>query len=519
MNFTGQHKQEIDGILHGFDRIILRGAVTNFFYPNGMMVYLSRTNTLLKDFTDLAEAQTKALRTHLENQAAQSGVVIEYLNSTNMDKDARAKEALSKNPGKTGLIAAFSVIEVAPSFTVRSNGQSKKLEVRKEMRQHLHYYFYYMDTEFGWMHVRLQSWYPFSMQIYVNGKEWLKRQLDKNGITYQEYRNSITEVSDLVRAQALSDTLVEKNWQRFGDAFARRLNLHLGTIEQAFGQGYKWSVHQCEYASDVLFKRQGYLEELFPQLVQQSILFNGGEDIYTFFGRNLAPQSRAQVTGSAKHFDPGFRVKHFLDKNSIKMYNKSSVLRIETSINNPKAFKIFKETKQKGQATKAWVPMGKGVSNLYRFAQVAQQANMKYLHALAEVKPPSTLPKKVEQISQTAKVKSRNGLERNVPGLNLLAKPTSLLLEAINDARFCLKPFSNATLRQVLIEKGVLQVNEQDPGNLKRLANKVTRLLAKLKAHKLIVKINKTFTYRLSAEGQKIVHNLLKFKKLELAYA
>jgi hypothetical protein len=163
--------------------------------------------------------------------------------------------------------------------------------------------------------------------------------------------------------------------------------------------------------------------------------------------------------------------------------------------------------------------MGKGVSNLYRFAQVARQANMKYLDALAGVEPPSTLPRKVEQISQAAKVKSRNGLERNVPGLNLLAKPTSLLLEAINDARFCLKPFSNATLRQVLIEKGALQANEQDPGNLKRLANKVTRLLAKLKAHKLIVKINKTFTYRLSAEGRKIVHNLLKFKKLELAYA
>ena len=116
-------------------------------------------------------------------------------------------------------------------------------------------------------------------------------------------------------------------------------------------------------------------------------------------------------------------------------------------------------------------------------------------------------------------MKSRNSRQRNVPGLNLLAKPTSLLLEAINDARFCLKPFSNATLRQVLIEKGALQVNEQDPENLKRLTNKVTRLLAKLKAHKLIVKINKTFTYRLSADGRKIVHNLLKFKKLELAYA
>lgn len=520
MDFTEQHSPEILGILHGFDRILIRGTVTNFFYPNGMMYYLSRTDTLLKDFPALAEAQTKALREHLEKLAGQSGVTIQYLNSSSIDKDALAKKALSQDPEKTGLIAAFSALEVSPSFTVRSNGQSKRLEMRTEKRQHLHYYFYHMDEEFGWMYVRIQSWYPFSMQIYVNGKEWLKRQLDREGIAYREYKNGITWAAGLNRAQELSDTLVQKNWQRFGDVFARRLNLHLGTIEQALGEGYRWSLHQIEYATDVLFKRQDYLAELFPRLVQHSILFKGGEDIYTFFGRSLTPQSKTEATGSLKRFEAGFRVKHFMDKNSIKMYNKGSVLRIETTINNSKAFKIFKDVnKRNGQSVQAWGPMGKGVSNLYRYAQVAQRANLKYLQGLVDVKPPSTLPKKVENISQPVVVKSRNGNDRKVPGFNLLTKSTSLVLEAINDARFSLSAFGNATLRQVLIQKDVLQLNEQDPLNLKKLSNKVTRLIAKLKAHKLIVKINKTFKYKLTVEGQKVVHNLLKFKKLELAYA
>jgi hypothetical protein len=493
--------------------------MTKFFYSNGMMGYLSRTDTLLKDFPALAETQTKALREHLEKLAGQSGVPIEYLNSSSIDKDALAKKALSKDPKKTGLIAAFSALEISPSFTVRSNGQSKRLEVRTEKRQHLHYYFYYMDEEFGWMYARIQSWHPFSMQIYVNGKEWLKRQLDREGIAYQEYKNSITGAADLKRAQELSDTLVQKNWQRFGDAFARRLNPHLGMMEQALGEGYRWSLHQVEYATDVLFKRQGYLEELFPSLAQHSILFKGGEDIYTFFGRSLAPQSRTEATGSSRRFDAGFRVKHSMDKNSIKMYNKGSVLRIETTINNSKAFQIFKDiNKRNGQTVQAWGPMGKGVSNLYRYAQVAQRANLKYLQGLADVKAPPSLPKKVEDISQPVKVRSRTGTERTVPGFNLLTKSTSLILEAINDARFSLKAFGNASLRQVLIQKGVLQLNEQDPSNPKKLANIVTRLIAKLKAHKLIVKINKTFKYRLTVEGQKIVHNLLEFKKVELTY-
>lgn len=269
----------------------------------------------------------------------------------------------------------------------------------------------------------------------------------------------------------------------------------------------------------MLFNNQEYLEELFPRLVQESILFKGGEDIYSFFGRSLRPQSKAETTGSARRFDSGFRVKHYLDKNSIKMYNKGSVLRVETTINNSKAFKVFDPKAGKGQKAGAWVPMGKGVSNLYRFAQVARQANLKYLEGLAHVKPPSDLPKRLEKISRPVVVKTRNGNKKKVPGMNLLSKSTGLLLEAINDARFCVRPLSNARLRELLINKGVFKGNIHDNSSLKKLSNKVTRLIAKLRAHKLLSKIGRTFTYKLTKLGRTIIYNLLKFKKIELVQA
>jgi hypothetical protein len=525
MKFTQQHSEEIQGLIHGFDRILLRGMIPNFQYVGGMKYYLSSTNTLLKDFSGISEKQTKELKEHIENLAKQNGISIEYLNNSSMEKEANAKKVFSKNPSKEGLVAVLSALEVSMSITVRSNGATKQLETRNELRNHLHYYLYYMDEEFGWMHVRLQSWYPFSMQIYVNGKEWLKRQLDKEGIKYGEHDNSLTWIGrkegsaeSLKRAQELSNQLVNKKWDRFCEAFARKINPHLALIEQVFnGNSYKWMVHQSEYATDVLFKERNYLDELFPHLVQNSILFNGAEDIYTFFGRSIKAQSTKEGTGSLRQFDPGFRVKHCLDKNSIKMYNKGSILRVETTINNSKAFKIYQETNKKGVSTKAWVPMGKSVSNLYRFAEVAQQANLKYLEKLAEVKPPSGLSKQVEDISQPVIVKSRSGNERNISGFNLLSKPTCLLLEAISNARFCLRPFKNSTLCELLIEKKVFQTTD-DPFEIKKLSNKITRLIAKLKAHKLITAINKTFTYKLTKKGQTIIHNLLKFKKIDLDF-
>ena len=67
-----------------------------------------------------------------------------------------------------GLVCAFSTLEPCRSFTVAGNRETKRLEVVRRPRQCLHFYWYLIDPEFGWMHVRLQSWAPYSIQVYVN---------------------------------------------------------------------------------------------------------------------------------------------------------------------------------------------------------------------------------------------------------------------------------------------------------------------------------------------------------------
>lgn len=43
----------------------------------------------------------------------------------------------------------------------------------------IHYYFYYNDEEFGWMFLKIQTWFPYNIQIYLNGQEYLSRLLSK----------------------------------------------------------------------------------------------------------------------------------------------------------------------------------------------------------------------------------------------------------------------------------------------------------------------------------------------------
>lgn len=514
--FTEQHKEHTHGVLHGFDRLLFRGHFTGFYMSKGIYYYMSVSGVKLTTYNQHVEQCTSDLRTHIRQLAQQNQAEYKYLNSSSQSKEAVAKSIYEKSNKTKGLICVLACLETSPSFIRRGNAALKELEIRRELSKHLHYYLYYMDEEFGWMHVRLQTWFPFSIQIYVNGREYLKHALDKAGLDYTSYDNSITWVSDIAKAQSLSDHLIHKKWDRFLNVFAKKLNIHLPHIEQVFNNGYKWVLHQCEYATDVLFKKRQDLEDLYPDLLQKAIMFRGGEDIYTFFGRNLHHRSTKEVTGSQKRFSQGFRVKHYLDKNSIKMYDKNTVLRVETTINHPRSFKIYKTATRKGQKTKAWVPMGKCVSNLYRYAEIARKANLKYLNSLADVPTPKKLDKNIEQISQSTCVKTRNGNNRRISPFNLLNRETSLLLEAIADARFFIQPFSNKQLRALLIQKECYQVNINDDKELKRFSAKVTRLIAKLKGHKIIYKLKKSFKYKLTKLGQIIIDKLLKFKKIEL---
>ena len=516
MTFADQHSTKIWGVLHGFDRLIFKGYLNSFFPAKGIYYYLSQNNVRLLGYTDYMKSQQKAFREHIAQLAKDGDVEIHYVNKSKVSKDEIARADFQKTPDKTGLISIISSQETSPSFGLRGNKAKKELEVIQTPRQHLHYYLYYNDAEFGWMHVKIQSWYPFTIQIYVNGKEYLKRCLDQADIAYETYDNSVTWVEDIEKAQAFADKLVNKKWDRFFNAFAQRINPFLGDISTIFGKGYMWCTHQCEYATDVLFKERKVLEALYPALVQHATYFKGGEDIYSFFGRNLNHRSAKEVTGSTKRFEQGFRVKHYLDKNSIKMYDKNTVLRIETTINHSRAFKIYKDAVRQGKPTKAWVPMGKAVSNLYRCAQIAKSCNQKYLNSLSQVDEPKDWDKKIERISERTSRINKNNNEVKYSALNLLSKSTCLILEAISDGKFDVQCFSNKTLRQVLIDKKVFQIDVHDSFTMKKISGKVTRLIAKLRAHKLLKKINGTFKYTLTKLGQSICYKILKFKKIEL---
>ena len=107
----------------------------------------------------------------------------------------------------------------------------------------------------------------------------------------------------------------------------------------------------------------------------------------TFLGRKYRATFKGEVRTHWRRREPGAAVKHWVKSNAIKMYDKSGrVLRIETVINDPKEFFVHRpRLKNDGSKVVGWFEMNKGVANMYRYAQVSQRANDRYLEGLAVV--------------------------------------------------------------------------------------------------------------------------------------
>lgn len=498
--FLSIHQAVITGTLSTFDRLIFKGHLSGF-YPEGAFArFLNSQHVLLKDFASYAETASAELKAHAQRVATEAKRPYLYLAAASTAASNRSKEnqarAIAERDGITeGLICVFAVVEPCRAFTVRGNRATQRREVVRENRKCLHFYFYYLDREFGFMHVRLQSWFPFTLQIYVNGREWLARRLDERGIAYQRHDNKLTQIADLTAAHALCEKFAHRKWPRVLDAFARQVNPHLPTIRRAGFRSYFWSVDQAEYATDVLFRDRASLEALLPALQELAMTVFSAEDVLRFLGRKLHGNFQGEVTTSLKRRPEGRRVRHAMKRNSLKLYDVLNVLRIETTFNNPREFRILRVRQTRKRRQRRWCPMGKGVANFWRFAHVAYQANCRYLEALAKAQPKG---KVIAELDDLCRPRHKN--HKRYARFNPVAAADAALFAAVLAGEHQLNGFRNKDLQARLYSTPPRSTTEA-----RRRSAHVTRLIAKLRGHGLIAKIKSSRLYRITVSGLRLM--------------
>jgi hypothetical protein len=172
--FLSRHADQILGVLSGFDRMRFRGTFRQLAHTSGLKSILDYLHVLLKDFHTFAEQATQRFRAGVEEFAERSQCPIQYLESSQIDKEALVQKSLAEHGARrNGVIVVLSTVEVCRSYEIHRDRTLRQLQLQSALRKCLHYYVYLQDPMFGLVQVRMQSWLPFNTHIVLNGREWL----------------------------------------------------------------------------------------------------------------------------------------------------------------------------------------------------------------------------------------------------------------------------------------------------------------------------------------------------------
>jgi hypothetical protein len=572
--FLGKFGDAVRGVLNGFDRLFFRGTLRNLSYPMGLQNYLWANRIKFKHFDEHSKTVTSQLEEASLRHAQESNREIRFLNSSKIGPEAEAQKIAARDGITNGLICVLRRTDPCMSFEIHRNRSTKKLQIKYRRRQGMHLYHYQIHPVFGFMHARIQTWFPFHAYVCINGHEWLARQMDQAGLHYQRRDNCFTWVEDMAKAQELFNQQLKTHWQTLLNELAAAVNPIHQAIFAQYPTDYYWSVAQTEWSSDVLFRRRADLQAMYPRLVRHAITTYGPVDILRYFGRKIREGGQVpehfhgEVESNLKHGADGVRVKHWCNHNSLKLYDKGSVLRPEVTINDPEDFRVFRPKEGAPDGPKAWLPMRYGVADLYRRAEVSQAANERYLEALAAVQDttpvralaeplcrPALEPRKVRAQAAPENVgdgdndavapfqgtpmassetiadpgaplpgaepsvpattslpaqptvpveKVKQSKRRRLRALNPLSVDDSNLLETVSRHEFLINGLRNRDVRRLLFPTEATSTTEE-----RRRSAAVSRKLRLLRAHSLLRKVPGTHRYMVSANGRKAITALL----------
>jgi hypothetical protein len=479
--------------LHCFDRVLFKGhlalaAPCELEYFVDCVLKVRRT-----DFMKTRAPQySDRLVEQAQGWARNAGRTSEY-RTGQFRKDEWAQNLIRDQGISEGLVGILCTQETCPSFTLVPGPKRPQFVSRSRQQRVL--YYYSLDPQFGLIHVRLQTWLPFTVQVYVNGHEWLAQQMVQKKLGFVQQHNAFTQLDDPAQAQRLADRFAQLKWPRILDRWARQVNPLLRELVP--GYPVHWVVDQAEYATDLLFTNHAALAGLYRSLLGYAMRTFTPKDILGFLGRKWDRRFDGEVH---THYEDdrwfGTRIKHRMKTNWLKMYDKFGlILRVETVINSPKEFSVYRTRQHHaGTSSVGYFPMTKGVSSLVHYQKQALACNRRYLDALAVVDAPAPAYPQLRQLTEPKVIEGRS-----YAGFNPARREDVRLFMAILDGDHIARGLRNRDIREPLFGP------PKRSGSQQRASAAVGRLFKRLHVRQLVAKIPRTRRWRVTERGRHLL--------------
>jgi hypothetical protein len=294
--------------------------------------------------------------------------------------------------------------------------------------------------------------------------------MDQAGLGYLRRDNCFVDIDDFAQAQKLANQQPRIDWPGQLDRVLRRVyplaGQFPGTPRPAPPQSYYWTSEQTEWATDLAFRDAASLGELYRRLTRHGIETFDSPAVMRFLGHQLPAHGgvhgryAGEIVSDLKRRPEGVCVRHRVDRNSLKMYDKfGTVLRVETTLNDPKGRKVYRTKQDAPQAAKQWLPLRKSVADLTRRAELSQAANTRYLEALGRLDVDTPLGTLTDKLCRPVEVRvpppttgaaSGPARVRRHRGLRPFDPEEVRLLETVSRGEYEIAGFRNRDVRTAL---------------------------------------------------------------------
>lgn len=398
-------------------------------------------------------------------------------------KDDVAKEHLAAFDGEEGVLFVGRAQEKATVFRTEKRrnpqtGASYPWIVRATALVN-HYYFYIVDADFGPLFVKFGSYFPYTGKVCLNGHEYLKRQLAKEGITFTALDNGLAWCADPARAQAICDGLDAATIDAVVRKWLARLPHPYTAADRAGGYRYDLSMLQTEFSRTQVLDRPLTGRVFFEHVIRDNLDVGRPDQVSLIFDRRIRRTGRSATPGRfrTRVITDGVTPSLHIDYKHcrIKQYHKEGrALRTETTVNDTRDFGI-----------------GKRLENLPALRQVGFAANRRLL----DVQRASCDPTLGEDAFRSITTPIVTGGQR-AAALRFDDPRVQALLSALVVFRLLPHGFANRDLRPLLAR--LLGVA---PAHMTQ--GRMTYDLRRLRLHGLIARIPGSHRYQVTDFGLK----------------
>lgn len=465
--------------VEGIDRMYLNGYVPNLQSEGGFVYFVREHLKFPIASTAVVAPLSRAFVASIEKFAQEQGVDLVTFEK-DQRKDDLTQAYLARSSGQEGVLYIGKAQEKAKVFRTihKKNPHTGKSIpwISRGTALPNHYYFYLLDEDFGPLFIKFCSYFPYAMKVCLNGHEWLKRQLEKEGIPFDALDNGVLSCANPTRLQALCDSLDSEKIDAVVRKWLARLPHPFRPEDRAAGYRYELSILQAEFSLTQVLDTPETGRHFFEEVIRENLDIGRPDRVQLIFDRRITKRTpgsfRTRVLTEGVTPSLYAQYKH----TKIKQYHKEGrALRTETTINDTYDFAI-----------------GRKLCNLPALREIGFKANRRLLD-VQTLSHDCTLG---EQRLQACIRPTVQGTQR-ASGLSFGDPRVMALMQAV--CLFVLIPagFANLDLRVL-----VAALLGQDPTSY--TPGRMTYDLRRLRLHGLIERKPHSNRYVVTPEGKRI---------------